>query len=344
MKRFLISRFALVSIAGLVVLGGCSNPADTTANNATPGDSTAAAPKLTLAEPSQPADSVPGAPAKKPYVIGVSLLTQDDEFYRALKKGLEDQAKKQNVTVDIVSGDKDRNKQADQVTNFIAKKVDAIVLCPVDSSAIVGAVMAANTAKIPVFTADIASKCGTIVSHVASNNVEGGRLAGEYAAELLNGKGKIAILDLKTVTSVQDRVKGFKAAIAKYPGITIVADIDVPEAKREEAVTKATNLLTTQPDLNLIFGINDNVALGTLSALKQANKPDVIVIGFDAGPEAQTYISSGTSPLKADAIQFPHLIGVSTIDTVIKSLNGEKVPAIIAVPTGIVKKDSFQKA
>jgi ribose transport system substrate-binding protein len=344
MKRNFSAGFGMLGIAAMLLTIGCSTPP---AENPTVVDTSAGAaatPKLTLAEPAQPQDATPGGPAKKNYKIGVSLLTQDDEFYKALKQGLEDEGKKQNVTMDIVSGDKDLSKQVNQVQNFVSKGVDAIVLCPVDSAGIVGAVAQANKAGIPVFTADIASKGGTVVSHIASDNVEGGRLVGEFAGKLLNGKGNVAILDLKTVTSVQDRVRGFKEALAKFPGIKIVADEDVPDAKRENAVPKATNVLTAHPDINLIFGINDNCALGALSALQQANKSDIHVLGFDAGPEAQNYIASGTSPLKADAIQFPHLIGVCTVGAVIKSLNGEKVPATIAVPTGIVSKESFVKS
>lgn len=348
MKRVHRIWLAAASVAALIVVSGCSNPGAENANNsgATPNSTAPAATtalKLNLTEPPEPKEAVPSAAAKKPYHIGVSLLTQDDDFYRALKKGLEDQGAKQNVQMDILSADKDMGKQVNQVQDFIAKKVDAIVLCPVDSSSVVAVVTQANNANIPVFTADIASKGGKIVSHIASDNVAGGSLAGEFAGKLLNGKGNIAILDLKTVTSVQDRVNGFKAAIAKYPGIKIVADEDVPDAKRENAVPKATDLLTAHPEVNLIFGINDNVALGALSALKQANKGDISVVGFDAGQEAQNYISSGTSPLKADAIQFPHLIGMTTVDAIVRSLNGEQVPAKIAVPTGIVTKDSFQK-
>src|SRR2546423_3114685 len=333
------------SILVVFAITGCTN---TATEGATAGTSTTppgAKPSTTLnlPEPAEPAIAKPSGPAKKNYTIGVSLLKQDDEFYKALKKGLEDQAGADKVTVQILSGDNDLNKQVDQVNNFVSKKVDAIVVCPVDSSGIVGAVTAANNAGIPVFTADITAKGGKIVSHVASDNVEGGRLAGEYAGKLLNGKGNVAILDLKTVTSVQDRVKGFKEALAKYPDIKIVADEDVPNASRDNAVPKATNILTAHPDINLIFGINDNVALGTLSALQQAKNDKVIVIGFDAAPEAQTYIASGTSPLKADAIQFPHLIGSTTIDVIVKSPYGGEVPPTIPVPTGIVTADSFKK-
>lgn len=286
---------------------------------------------------------MPTGPAKKNYTIGVSLMKQDDDFYKALKKGLEDEAGKDNVTVQILSADNDPNKQVDQVNNFVTKKVDAIVICPVDSSSIVGAVTSANNAGVPVFTADTAAKGGKVVCHVASDNVEGGRLVGEFAAKLLNGKGNVAILDLKTVTSVQDRVKGFMSAIAKSPGIKVVADEDVPKASRDNAMPKATNVLSAHSDTDLIFGINDNVALGAVSALQQANNTKTQVVGFDAAPEAQTYIASGTSPLKADAIQFPHLIGATTVDAVVKSLNGEQVPPVIPVPTGLVTKDSFKK-
>jgi len=333
--------------AGLF-LAGCSNPADTSTDNSKP-DSVApeapavAGPKLTIAEPAEPAIAKPTTEAKKQYVIGVSLLKQDDDFYKALKQGLMDEGTNEKVSMDIESADLDASKQADQIQGFINKKVDAIVICPVDSQAIGTSVTLANNAKIPVFTADIAAKSGTVVCHIASDNVEGGRLAGEYAAKMLNGKGNIAILDLKTVTSVQDRVKGFLSAISKYPGLKVVSDEEVPKAERDKAVDKATNLLTAHPEVNLIFGINDNVALGTLSALQAVKNDKIIVIGFDASPEAQIHISSGTSPLKAEAIQFPHLIGITTIDAIVKSLNGETLPASIPVPTDLVTKDSFGK-
>ena len=343
------------------LLNGCSNPnsgatgggapaptTSTTTSSSTSTNSTSSAPtetsapKLTMKEPAIPAEAIPSAPAKKPYKIGYSLLTRDDEFYKDLEKGLNDEAARQKVELIPNSADKDLNKQINQVQNFIAQKVDAIILCPVDSQGILSAVMAANNAHIPVFTADIASKGGKVVCHVASDNMQGGRLDGEYLGKLLNGKGNVAILDLRTVTSVQDRVKGFKEALKAFPGITIVADEDVDGAKRENAVPKAINVLTAHPDINAIFGINDPVALGALSALKQLNKSNVIVVGFDAVPEAQNYIRH-QSPLKADAIQWPHVIGAATVDVVVKTLNGETPPPLIPIPTSLFTADSVAK-
>jgi ribose transport system substrate-binding protein len=338
----LLALSALVGCANNT--GGGSTATPTAPTGGAPAPSApAAAPKLTLTEPAVPAIAVPSAPAKKAYKIGVSLLTRDDEFYKALEQGLKDEAAKEKVEVTINSADKDLNKQINQVQNFIAQKMDAIVLCPVDSQGIASAVMQANQANIPVFTADIASKAGKVVCHVASDNVQGGKLDGDFLAKQLNGKGNVAILDLRTVTSVQDRVKGFKQALAAYPGIKIVADEDVDGAKRENALPKATNILTAHPETNAIFGINDPVALGALSVLQQLNKKDVIVVGFDAVPEAQSYIAKG-SQLKGDAIQYPHVIGSATIDAIVKSLNGEMVPAIVPIPTGLVDASSFAKS
>jgi ribose transport system substrate-binding protein len=333
------------------LLTACSNPNDAASNGTTPKPPpSATAPKsepkpelkLTLSEPPVPADILPSAPAKKPYKIGVSLLTRDDEFYKSLEQGLKDEAARQKVELTITSADKDLNKQINQVQNFVAQKMDAIVLCPVDSQGILSAVTAANNANIPVFTADIASKGGKVVCHIASDNVQGGHLVGEYVARLLHLRGRVAILDFRTVTSVQDRVRGFKDALKTFPDIKIVADEDVEGAKRENAVPKATNILTAHPDINVIFGINDPVALGALSALQQLKKTDVVVVGFDAVPEAQSYIAAN-SPLKADAIQYPHVIGVATIDAVVKSLNGEAVPLTLPIPTGLVEASSFAK-
>lgn len=350
-QRLKLGAFSLIVTAAL--LTGCTNKGAETSTAGESGVTTSASPAagaspsaakatLNLVEPEVPDSAKPTAPAKKAYKIGVSLLTRDDEFYKALEQGLRDEATKQKVEITILSGDKDLNKQINQVQTFIAQKQDAIVLCPVDSQGIISAVTAANNANIPVFTADISSKGGKIASAVASDNVQGGRLIGEYAAkDILKGKGSVAILNQSTVSSVQDRVRGFKEALAKYPNIKIVAEQDVDGGKRENAVPKAINILTAQPDTNLIFGINDPTALGALSALQQLNKPNVAVVGFDAVPEAQSYISSN-SQLKADAIQYPRLIGSSTVNVIIKSLNGETVDPVIQIPTGLVTAQSFK--
>ena len=146
--------------------------------------------------------------------IGVSLLTRGHIFYRDLEDGLRTQAEKDGYQVIIASADFDLNKQISQVEDFISRKVDAIVVCPVDSKGVGPAIEEANKVGIPVFTADIAAEQGNVISHIASDNVAGGRLAGEFLAKALNGKGNVAIINQPAITSVLDRVQGFKEAIA----------------------------------------------------------------------------------------------------------------------------------
>ena len=145
--------------------------------------------------------------------IGVALLTRGHIFYKDLEEGLRDEAARQHYELVVTSAEFDLGKQISQIEDFVARRVDAVIVCPVDSKGIGPGVRKANEANVPVFTADIAAQEGTVVSHIASDNVAGGRLAGEYIVKALNGKGRIAIINNPVATSVLDRVQGFREAI-----------------------------------------------------------------------------------------------------------------------------------
>jgi ribose transport system substrate-binding protein len=190
-----------------------------------------------------------------------------------------------------------------------------------------------------VFTADIAAKGADVVSHVASDNYQGGRLAGEAMAKLLGGKGKVIVIDHPSVSSVQDRVRGFEDAIKAAPGITIVAKPS-SEGERTKAQAVMEDALTRTPDLAGVFGINDDSALGALHAIEAAGRKDIVVIGYDATPEAQDAIRRG-SALKADVVQYPRQIGGKTILAVARHLRHEKVDKLTPVEVGIVNAESL---
>ena len=154
--------------------------------------------------------------------IGVTLLTEAHVFYQDLKRGMQQAADSLGMDLHIVAGEWDLARQTSQVQNFINQGMNAIVIAPVDSRGIVSAVEEANRANIPVFTADIAASGGNVVSHIASDNAQGGRLVGEYLARRLHGIGKVAILDQPTVTSVIDRVRGFREALAQSINVPAV--------------------------------------------------------------------------------------------------------------------------
>lgn len=281
-----------------------------------------------------------GGDAAKTKTIGVTLLTREDEFYRSLEEGLRAGAQAAGYNLVVTSGDRDLAKQQSQIDNFIVQKVDAIVVCPVDSKGIGPAIEKANAAKIPVFTADIAAQGGKVVSHVASDNVAGGRLAAEFIAKAIGDKGDVGLIAERDVQSTIDREKGFTNALAAHPNVKLAAVID-GSGTRDKALKAADDMLQAHPNLAGIFAINDESALGVLASAQSRHKAKLVIVGYDAAPEAQKAISGGT-PLRADVAQQPSEIGKKTIETITQFLSGKPVEAVIPVPVRIVDADSLK--
>jgi ribose transport system substrate-binding protein len=278
------------------------------------------------------------AGSKRP-VVGVTLLTQTHDFYKVLEKGLRDEAAKRGLDVVVTACEMDPAKQASQIEDFVAQRVSAIIAAPCDSAAIGANLSGPERAGIPVFTADIAARSGKIVSHVASDNVLGGRLAAQALAKLLGGKGAVLIIDHPTVASVQDRTQGFEEELKKHPEMSIVARPS-SDGQRAKAMAAMEDMLQAHPDLKGVFGINDDSALGALAVLEAAGRKDIVVVGFDATPDAQRAIRSG-GPLKADVMQQPDKIGRTVVEMVARHLAGEKVPALVSVDVAIVDQESL---
>lgn len=283
------------------------------------------------------ADSASAAGATK--TIGVTLLTREDEFYRSLEDGLRKAAAAHGYKLLVQSGDRDLAKQQSQIDNFIVQKVDAIVVCPVDTKGIGPAIERANSANIPVVTADIAAQGGRVVSHVASDNIAGGKLAAEYIAKAIGDSGQVGVIGENDVQTTIDRQQGFKDALAAHPKISLVAQLD-GQGVRDRALKAADDLLQAHPNVSAIFAINDESAFGTLSAA-EARKKKLVIVGYDAGPEARRDIAAGTQ-LRADVAQQPELIGRQTIDAIASLFAGQTPPPKIAVPVKIVDADSVK--
>jgi len=274
--------------------------------------------------------------------IGVSLLTRTHPFYQDLEEGLLTAADSAGFKLLITAGEFDVAKQKDQIHDFIVQKVNAIIVSPCDSKSIGTAIKAANEAGIPVFTADIAclAEGAKVISHVASDNVEGGRLAARAVAEAIGNNGKVAIIDHPEVESVIQRVKGFEEEIAKYDGITVAAKLSGHGVK-DQAFRTAEDILQAHPDLKAFFGINDDSALGALAAVEKAGKAgEVKIIGFDAVPEARQAILAGK--IFADVIQQPKEIGRNTIQAVKTYLSGGTVPPTILIPCDLFTQAQAQ--
>lgn len=290
------------------------------------------------------AEAAPTAEATKTKpIIAVSVLTMNNPFFKEIVDSMTAEAAKSGFEVLAVSGDFDVARQQNQVKDFIVKKVAAIVLCPCDSKAIGPAIAEANAAGIPVFTADIACTAEgvKVVSHVATDNYLGGKMAADAMVEALAGRGKVAILDHPEVESVLLRTKGFQDKLAelnKSPDVDIQVVTVLPGGGDKAKSFKATqDIIQAHGDLTGIFAINDPSALGAVAALENAGKLDQVkIVGFDGQPEGKKAIGEGK--IYADPIQFPDRIGAETVKLIGTYMNGEACPAEHLIPTALYRK------
>ncbi len=329
------SRYAIGFLLAGFALSGCNNSPNNTNTNTPSGEpaKTTAALPTTAGNPDKPTHGA----------IGVSLLTMTNPFFKIVGDAIDAEGKKSGYTVTVTAGEMDAARQKDQVNDFIVKKVGAIILSPVDSRSIGTAIQEANKAGIPVFTADIAclDSNAKVVSHIATDNYGGGKMAGQAIVNALKGNGTVAILTYPEVESVIQREKGFREVIAQNPGIKIVAALP-GRGERDTSFRAAQDILEKHPNINGIFAINDPSALGAVAAIEKVGKTGKItVVGFDGMPEAKQAIKDGK--IYADIVQYPEKIGTMTMQAVAKYMAGEKVPPQTLIPAGTYTKVDADK-
>lgn len=290
------------------------------------------------------------ASTKSKGIIGVSVLTLTNPFFKVIGDTIKEKGEKAGYSVEVVSGEFDVARQQSQVKDFLVKKVSAIVLCPCDSRSIGAVIQEANQAGVPVFTADIAclSPEAKVVTHIATDNYEGGKQAGLATIEALGeAGGKVAVLDFRQAESCILRVKGFKEIIdahnKKNPKAQISVVAELPgDGKKDKSQSATEDVLQAHPDLAAIFAINDPSALGSRAALERANKADAVkIIGFDGQPDGRQAIKEGK--IFADPVQYPEKIGAQTISAMLDYFDGKTPPREILIPTGLYKKADAMK-
>lgn len=268
--------------------------------------------------------------------IGASLLTQQHPFYIELANAMTAEAKEKNVALEVAIANQDLNKQLADVEDFIVKGVSVIIISPVDSQGVVAAIAKAEKAGIKVITVDVPATGVKVTSHIGTDNFTGGVKAGDLMAEVLGNKGNVAIIDYPTVQSVVNRIDGFKKSVSGHPDIKIVAQ--QTGITRAEALAAAQNMLQANPDINGIFGFGDDAALAAAVAVKAAGlEGQVKVIGFDGMEEARKAVD--TNPTMVGVIQqFPDQMGKTAVDTAVKVIAGEDVPAEQPIVPGVYVK------
>ena len=296
-----------------------------------------------------PTDSGQSPSPETKGTIGFSALTLTNPFFKVIADTMKAEANKHGYEMIVVSAERDVKKQADHVNEFIVKNVVAIILNPCDSQSIGPAIQKANAAGIPVFTNDLkyAGENGDVVCHIATDNYQGGKLAGEAMTKHLGDSGgKVAILHFPQAESCQLRVKGFNEVLAAHNEtaanpIEVVATLD-GGGVRDEGFKAAKDAIESHPDLAAIFAINDPSALGARAVLESVGKEDqVIIIGFDAELNGKQAILEGK--ILCDPIQFPDKIAKVTIEQLVKYFNGDEIESEVLIPSKLYYQEDAKK-
>lgn len=267
--------------------------------------------------------------------IGVTCMDLTNPFFKLIANVMQEEAAKYGYEIVALSGELDPAKQNNQISDFVAQGYDAIFLNPVDSRAAGEGVKKAHEAGIPVFTYDVQvtdeEAKDLIVSHIGSDNYQGGLLAGESMMKVTGDQGRIAIITYPEVTSCILRVNGFKDYLKKHNSKLVIVTELSAKGNRSDGYAVATDILTAHPDIVGIFAINDPSGLGACSAVLKAGKTEQItIVAFDASPAGKQAVFE--KKLYDSPQQFPRKMARGTVEAFIKYLNGEDVPKKNFIP------------
>ncbi len=276
------------------------------------------------------------------YKIAVILKTLANPFWVSMKEGIEAEAVKQGVEVDIyaVSQEGDANEQLRLFENILNKEYDGIAFAPITPVNLIPALLDANDKKIPLVNLDervpfeeLRKRGGYIYSFVTTNNVEIGGKAAEFVISNLPNGGKVAIIEgMAGNASGEDRKKGFADRIKSNSKFEIVAS-QPADWDRIKALNVTTNVMERYPDIVAIYACNDTMALGAVKALENLGKlKDVVVVGTDGIPEAVESVEKGK--LNATIAQDPYNVGATGLKLLIQALN---IPNKVSIPSIVIK-------
>ncbi|WP_032093463.1 ribose ABC transporter substrate-binding protein RbsB [Necropsobacter rosorum] len=264
--------------------------------------------------------------------LALTVSTLDNPFFVSLRDGAQKKADELGYKLVVLDSQNDPAKELSNVEDLTVRGAKVLLINPTDSEAVSNAVAIANRNKIPVITLDRGAEKGEVVSHIASDNVAGGKMAGDFIAQKLGDGAKVIQLEgLAGTSAARERGEGFKQAIDAHHFSVLAsqpADFD-----RTKGLNVMENLLASKGAVQAVFAQNDEMALGALRAIGATNK-NVLVVGFDGTDDGIKAVKSGK--LAATIAQQPELIGSLGVETADKLLKGEKVEAKIPVALKVV--------
>lgn len=300
----------------------------------------------------QPNASQSSSPEKNPSKPRVALIMKSlaNEFFSTMAKGAErhqsEHSDEYDLVVNGIKDERDLSRQVALVEEMVASGVQAIVIAPADSKALVPVLRRAKQAGIVVINIDnqldhdVLTQEDVAIPFVGPDNLAGARKVGDHLAKSLTGTSKnVAVLEgIRTSFNAQQRLKGFQAAM-KDAGITIV-DSQSAEWEMSKANTIASSMLSEHPEIAAILCANDSMALGAIAAVKSAGRSgEVQIVGFDNITAIQQAISDGKVLATAD--QHGDQLAIFGIEAALKEIRGDGAGEDVETPVDLVTAESL---
>jgi inositol transport system substrate-binding protein len=320
MKNLKLLSLFLVLVMAISVFAGCAKP-----------------------EVAAPAAGAAAPAAAKKLVVGVSMQGLDAPYVVSVKKHVEAALAAAGVDAIVLDGEAKAEKQVSQVENFIAQKVDAIILNPIAYDGCAPAVDAANKAGIPIVTliTRVANQ-DKANSFVGSDHKDSGIIEAEMVAKDMGGKGNIVVIEgVMGIDAQIQRMEGYKEVLAKYPDIKIVAQ-QAANWQRSEAFAITENWIKSGKKFDVVLSQNDNMALGALRAVEQANLVSKIkVFGIDGDKDALEAVKAGR--LAGTVFQDAKRQAERAVECAIKLTKGEPIEKYYVIPFKAVTEENADK-
>lgn len=273
------------------------------------------------------------------------IVFQQDQFFRTIQIGMEAAAKAAGATLLEANSDNKAEKEASLIDTFIARKVDAIVISPLSATASEPAIKRAVDAGIKVITYNSAVNGDLAASYLNSSQKDlgstTGKAAAAYVKDKLGGKAKLATLGFKALLPEvsADRVDSFLEAVKAGGTIDVVSQQDAWLA--EKAVAVAGDIITANPDLQIIYAANEGGTVGAVQAVRNAGKQGkIVVFGIDGTDQLAQMLLDDDNVLQAVTAQQPFVMGSLAIKAALDVLDGKPVEKAVIVPVlGLSRND-----
>lgn len=270
--------------------------------------------------------------------IGMVLSTLNNPFFVNMKDGAEKEAEKLGYDLVVLDSQNDPAKKRANVEDLVQLGVIALLINPTDSDAVVKTVEVANKSNIPVITLDRQANGGKITSHIASDNIKGGEMAAEYVLDKFKDeKGPINVVEIQGIpgaSATRDRGEGFHNIMDKNDKFNFIS-IQAADFDRQKGLQVMENIIQANPNIQVVFAHNDEMALGAVKAIK-ASGINALVIGFDGNDDAKDSIDA--NEMTATIAQQPDLIGALGVELANKIYNGESIKDKIAADLKVYTK------